>query len=270
MEIFTYDFMIRAFIIAGLSTVLASILGNFLVASRQSMVPAMLSHVSLGGVGIGIFFYYSPYLVAILVSLVASTILFFLTRDTKHPPEAVSMMLFTGGVAIALLFSHLAKDNPVALETFLFGSMLTTTITEIYIFAGIFTVGIIFLFSFWNRILSICFDREFTQSHSKYSGIIEWFFFVLLGVVVAFSLKTIGALLIGALLIIPVLAAQIFAKTFRSSVIWSMIINIIGVFSGIIISFYVDVPTSSAIVLSLISLFISIQIIYSFFKRVFS
>lgn len=268
MEILTYDFMIRAFVIAGLSTVLASLLGNFLVASRQSMISDMLAHASLAGVGMGIFFHISPYWMAMCISVIASTILFFLTRGKKNPPEAVSMMLLTGGIAIALLFSHLAKDNPIALETFLFGSIMTTTTEEIYIFSGIFGIGIVFLFTFWTQLLGVCFDKEFTQSQSTNSWIVEWFFFVLLGIVVAFSLKTIGALLIGALLIIPALTAQIFSTSFRSSVFWSLLINIVGVFGGIIISFYIDIPSSSAIVLSLIGIFLVMQILFFIRKKI--
>jgi zinc transport system permease protein len=255
MEIFSYDFMIRAFVIGGLSSILTAMLGNFLVASRQSMISDMLSHSSLAGVGMGIFFHVSPHAVAMVVAILGSNLLFFLTRGKKHPPEAVSMMLLTGGVALALLFAHGAKDNPLSLETFLFGSILTTTTQEIYIFSGIFLIGIIFLILFWKRLLGLCFDIHFISSQFRYAWSIEWIMFILLGVVVAFSLKTIGALLIGALLVIPVLTAQLFSGSFRSSVVWSVIINVLGVFTGIIASFYWDIPSSSAVVLSLIGVF---------------
>jgi len=267
LEIFTYDFMIRAFLIGGMSAILTSLLGNFLVASRQSMISDMLAHSSLAGVGMGIFCVISPYGMAMIVAVLGSSILFFLTRKRKYPPEAISMMILTGGVAVAILFSHLAKDNPIALETFLFGSILTITAQEIYNFSEIFVIGIIFHFVSWKPLLSISFDKEFIQVNNKYSWIIEWAFFVLLGVVVAFSLKTIGALLVGALLVIPTLTAQIFTQSFKSSVMWSIFINITGVFIGITASFYADIPTSSAVVLSLISLFLSFLFVHSFLKK---
>ena len=248
--------MIRAFVIGGLSAVLTSLLGNFLVASRQSMISDMLAHSSLAGVGMGIFFHISPHWMAIGIAIIGSSFLFFLTRNKKHPPEAVSMMILTGGIALALLFSHLAKDNPISLETFLFGSILTTTTTEIYIFSGFFVLTVIFIFSFWKGLLSICFDKELSEIQHKNSWYIEWGFFIILGVIVAFSLKTIGALLVGALLIIPTLSAQILAGTFKSSVLWSIGINLLGVFGGIFLSFYMDIPSSSAIVLILIAIFI--------------
>ena len=256
MEIFTYDFMVRAFIIGGLSAILTSFLGNFLVASRQSMISDMLAHSSLAGVGMGLFFHISPYFTAMIISIITSSLLFFLTRGKKNPPEAISMMLLAGGVALAILFSHLAKDNPVSLETFLFGSILTTTLQEIYIFSEIFIAGIVFILFFWKRLIGIFFNKDFTKTQYKNSWLIEWIFFVLLGIVVAFSLKTIGALLIGALLVIPVLTAQIFAKRFLSSVFLSMLLNVLGVCGGIMVSFYADIPSSSAVVLTLILLFL--------------
>lgn len=258
IEIFQYDFMIRAFVIGGLSTILTSLLGNFLVASRQSMISDMLAHSSLAGVGMGIFFHVSPYWMAILIAIFGSSLLFFLTRGRKHPPEAVSMMILTGGVALAIVFAHLSKDNSIALETFLFGSILTTTPEEIFFFSGIFVVGILFILLFWKRLLGICFDAHFVQSQFKKSWIIEWFFFLLLGIVVAFSLKTIGALLIGALLVIPVLTAQLFTKSFFGSVLWSMVMNTCGVFLGIILSFSFDIPTSGSVTLTLIIFFLCV------------
>lgn len=257
-EIFQYDFMIRAFVIGGLSTILTSLLGNFLVASRQAMISDMLAHSSLAGVGMGIFFHISPHGMAMFISVVGSSLLFFLTRGRKYPPEAVSMMILTGGVALAIVFTHLAKDNPISLETFLFGSILTTTSEEIFLFSGIFVVGVLFILLFWKRLLGICFDTHFVQSQFKKSWIIEWFFFVLLGVVVAFSLKTIGALLVGALLVTPVLTAQLFSKSFLESVLWSMAINTFGVFIGIVLSFHFDVPTSGSVTLTLIAIFLCI------------
>lgn len=272
MDIFSYDFMIRAFVIGGLSSILTAFLGNFLVAGRQSMVSDMLAHSSLAGVGMGVFFHITPQVMAIVIAVCSSSILYFFTRGKKYPPEALSMMILTGGVALAILFSHFAKDNPISLETFLFGSLLTTTWDEIYLFMGVFLLGISFLLLFWNRLLGLFFDVHFVQSRFRFSWIIEWCFFVLLGLVVAFSLKTIGALLVGALLVVPVLTVQLFAQSFSSSVFWSIGVNFIGVFVGIFISFHKDVPSSSAVVLTLITFFVLgyiSTVVWRFFQRAF-
>lgn len=262
MEIFEYDFMIKAFIIGLFSAIITSLFGNFLVASRQSMISDMIAHSSLAGVGIGIFFHISPYSIATITSIISSSILFYFNNKKKTPPEAISMMILTGGVAIAILFSHLSKNNPLSLDSFLFGSILTTTTNEIYILFIILILSILFILFFWKRLIGIFFDKEFTKTKFKNSWAVEWIFFVLLGLIISFSLKTIGALLIGALLIIPVLTAQNFANRFIASIIYSLIINIFGVFIGIITSFYFDIPTSSAIVLTLITIFL----ISNFFK----
>ncbi|MEI7511525.1 MAG: metal ABC transporter permease [Candidatus Peregrinibacteria bacterium] len=256
LEIFEYDFMVRAFIVGILCAIVTAVVGNFLVASRQAVISDMLAHTSLAGVGLGIFLHFSPNILGAAIAVFASVLLFFLNRQKKIPPEAISMLLLTGGLAVALLFAHFSKDNPLSLESFLFGSLLTTTTNEVLFFGILGSFILVFLFLFWNRFLCRLLDTDFFASRFPRGEYWEVFFLVIVGILVAFSLKIIGGLLISALLVIPVITAQTVANSFRTSVAWSVGINILGVIMGLFFSFYQDIPSSSAIVLSLIGLFL--------------
>lgn len=257
LEIFSYDFILRAFGIGYACAIVAALLGNFLVASRQAVISDMLSHASLAGVGLGVLFNVSPPGVAIVTAIIASMILYFLGKQKSLPKEAVSVLILSGGIAIALVCIHLSKNSSVSLETYLFGSILTVTKEELFTFLIISSVLISCLFVFYNRFICLIFDKEFFRSKFSSQPYFEIFFMIMVGIFVAFSIKIIGGLLISSLLIIPVLIAQQIAKNFRSSLLMSSISNIIGVSIGIITSFYFDIPTSSAIVLTLIVLFIT-------------
>ena len=255
LDFLQYEFMIRALIVGVVSAITTAILGNFVVASRQSVMSDMIAHTALAGVGMGMFFHFSPFILAFAVSLIVSLFLWLMTRRKTHNPEAISMLLLSGGLAIALLFSHLAKDNPISFESYLFGSILTLTKSEVYTFISISAVLLASLFMFWNRFVVVVFDPDFARSRFKNTFIFEILFMLFIAIIVASSLKIIGGLLVGALLVIPVLSAQNTSKTFKSSVVQSILYSVFGVTVGIISSFYLDIPASSGIVLSLILLF---------------
>lgn len=259
LEVFQYDFMNRALIVGLFTAICTALLGNFVVTARQAVVSDMLAHTALVGVGLGIFWQLSPTYLAMCTTIIAAISLWWLSRGKNQAPEAISMMLLTGGLATALLLTHLQKDNPVSLDTYLFGSILTITKTEMwsFIFLSIVISGILILC--WKPFLTLVFDKDFFKTQ-PYAIFYEILFMILIALVVGIGLKVIGGLLIGALLVIPVLIAQPFGKSFRQNIWISILVNLLAVTIGIFASFYLDVPSSSGIVLSLIALYIASKI----------
>ncbi len=256
IEFFTFEFIQRALWVGAITAVAAALLGNFIVVARQAMMSDMLAHAALAGVGVGLLIGTAPFYWAGIAAIGASVLLWFLTRDGKRPPEAIAMLLLTGGLALALLFAHIARDNPTSLESFLFGSLLTITEAEVIIFTLLCAILVAVLLYFWRRFLIVVFDAQLAHVQFRYAWMYELLLFVMTGLIVAIALKVVGGLLIGALLVIPVVAAQNISYSFKINALLSVVIGVIGVFSGIATSFFLDVPTSSGIVLSLIGLFV--------------
>lgn len=255
LEVFQYDFMTRALIVGFFTAVCTAMLGNFVVTARQAVVSDMLAHTALVGVGLGIFWQLSPTYLAMCTTIISAIVLWWLSRSKDQAPEAISMLLLTGGLATALLLTHIQKDSPVSLDTYLFGSILTITEDEMWSFIVFSVIITSVLIIFWKPFLTLVFDNEFFQTRPN-AIFYEILFMILIALVVGISLKVIGGLLIGALLVIPTLIAQAFGKSFRTNVWISVLANILAITTGIITSFYLDVPASSSIVLSLIALYI--------------
>lgn len=254
LEIFQYDFMNRALVVGLFTAVSTAMLGNFVVTARQSTISDMLAHTALVGVGLGVFWQISPTYLALATTILSAILLWWLLRQKNQAPEAISMLLLTGGLATALLLTHLDKNNPVSLDTYLFGSILTVTESEMYTFIGLNLLIIVTLLVFWRPFLTLVFNQDFLQTQ-KYKTFYEILFMVLIALVVGVGLKVIGGLLIGALLVIPALIAQSFTHSFGQNVWCSIVANISAVTVGIMSSFYLDIPASSGIVLSLILLY---------------
>jgi zinc transport system permease protein len=253
MEFLSLDFAQRALLVGTMAAMVAGALSSFVVASRQSVFSDMLAHTALAGVGIGVFFGFSPIGGALAVTLASAVFLWAFLRRRRVAPESVTMVLLSGGLAIALLFSHLARDTAFSLETFLFGSILTIRPEEVPWFLGLSLIVLAFLGVFFRRIMTVAMDGRYAENRFPNSSPIELGFFLCVGVLVGMSLTVIGGLLVGALLVIPAVSAQLACRSFISSVLWSIGFNVLAVFVGIVASFFLDIPASSAIVLTLIA-----------------
>ncbi|QQS60969.1 MAG: metal ABC transporter permease [Candidatus Moraniibacteriota bacterium] len=261
-DIIMLDFAQRAFFIGILAAFISGILGTYVVAGRYAIFSDMLAHTSLAGVGIGILFGFSPSLGGLGIALLSAFVLWFFMRDKQYTSDAVTMVLLSGGLALALVLSHFAKNNTISLETFLFGSVLTVRPEEVWYFLGASVCIGTFLLFFGSKLKTIVLDPSYAKSESRIStSLIELFFFLSVAIFVGFSLKIIGGLLIGALLVIAVVTAQSFCKSFFSVLLWSVFFNVLAVIIGIFLSFYLDIPTGPSIVLFLIFQWIFVGIL---------
>ena len=207
LDIFQHDFMVRALVVGFFTAISTVILGNFIVTARQAVVSDMLAHMALVGVGLGIFWHIQPLYLALPTTIGAALLLWVLSQQKNQAPEAISMLLLTGGLATTLLLVHLNKNNPLSLDAYLFGSILTVSKIEMQIFIILNCLIIVLVLMLWRPFLTLVFNKDFL--HIKpYAKFYQISFMILVALVVGVGLKIIGGLLIGALLVIPVLVAQ--------------------------------------------------------------
>jgi zinc transport system permease protein len=259
---FSLDIVLQSLLLGYSAAIVAGIMGNFLVASRNSILSDTLAHVSLAGVGLGMLFHISPTIFGIFIALIASISLYFLSKQKKLPIDGVSVLLLSGGLSIAMLAVHFAGGDFEELEHFMFGSLLTVTPYEKVIFLSLISILLVCFALFYNRFMCLIFDIHFFQSRFQFQAFFEILFMMMAGVLIALSLKIIGGLLMGGLLVISVLSAQCIAKSFRISILLTILFNILGITIGVLSGLYFNTPMSSMIILSLIGIFI---VIYSFF-----
>lgn len=236
--------------------ILAGILGPFVVQSRQSIASDMFAHVALAGIGAALLVGVSPWWGALPALIIVSTLIWWLLDSGTYSPDALSMFFLSGGLALALAFVHLARDTVFSFENYLFGSILTLTTTDVIaIFAStLVVIGVVWYL--WYPLLGATQSPRYLVPFRRTPKVVQLLFFWLLAIVVWVGIKTIGGLLIGALLVIPVLAARRWATSFKQLVLLSTVISVLSVSLGLIIALYVDLPPSSLIIGMTILLFI--------------
>ena len=263
MELLTYTFVQYAFLGGIGMAILAGILGPFVVQSRQSIASDMFAHVALAGIGGALLVGVSPWWGALPTLILVSTLIWWLLDSDSYSPDALAMFFLSGGLALALAFVHIAKDTAFSFENYLFGSILTLTTSDLIaiLCATIFVVGAVW--HFWYPLLGATQSPRYVIPFKRTPQLVSLLYFWILAIAVWVGIKTIGGLLIGSLLVIPVLSARNWVTSFKGLVFTSIGVSVVSVTIGLATALYVDVPTSSLIIAVLIAVFILQSIVYT-------
>lgn len=256
LELFQYSFMIRAFEAGIIIAIVAPLIGIFLVLRRYSLIADTLSHVSLAGVAIGLLLKINPLITAIIASVLSSIAIEKLRISKRIFGESALSIFLSGSLAFAIVLISLANGFGTDLFSYLFGSITTVKQTDIYIIGILGILVIASIIAFYKELVYVTVDEE----SAKISGIPTKFINILLIVLssftVALSIPIVGALLIAALIVVPVITALQFRQSFKKTILISECISILSVISGIILSFYLNLSTGGTIVLVAITIFI--------------
>ncbi|MBF0564485.1 MAG: metal ABC transporter permease [Nitrospirae bacterium] len=257
MEIFEFGFMIRAFMAGAAVAVIAPLIGIFMVVRRYSLMADTLAHVSLVGVAIGLLTKTYPALWAMAVCTATAVGIEKLRSGGKMYGESAVAIFFWAGIALAVVLISMAKGFNVDLFSFLFGSITTVTDTDLYFIGGLTVVVISVVAVLYRQFFSISFDEEYADSSGISSKTYNMILVVLAAVTISMSIRIVGMLLIGALMVVPVMTAMQLARSFKQTIVMSIGISIVSVMAGLLTSYYFDLASGGTIVLSAIGFFLT-------------
>jgi len=248
MELLTFTFVQYAFLGGAMMALMAGLLGPFVVQSRQAIASDMFAHVSLAGIGIALIADFSPWWGALPTILLASTLIWWLLEKELYSPDALAMLFLSGGLALALALVHLAQNTVFSFETYLFGSILTLTVNDLYAIAFSTAIVSLLMIWFWFPLIGATRQPSYLIPHRRTPQLVRLLYFWLLAIVVWVGIKTIGGLLIGALLVIPVLIVRSYTTSFLTTTIACIGVSLLAMLSGLMLALYIDVPPSSLII----------------------
>lgn len=266
-EIFQYEFMARAFIAGGIIALIAPLIGVFLVVKRFSLFSDSLSHVALAGVAIGLISGIYPVITAILSCLAAAIIIEWLRNKDKAYGDAILSLFLSGSLAVALVLISLAKSFNLNLFSYLFGSITAVSKEDIVIILALAILSFALLGRYYRQLLYVTFDEEAARASGLPVRKLNFLLMTLAAVTVSISMRIVGVLMVGALMIIPVLSAMQIASSFKKTALYSIGFSLISVFGGLFISYYLNIVAGGAIVFLALIIFVLTLIVGSFYKR---
>ncbi len=256
LSILQYSFMIRAFEAGIIIAIIAPLIGIFLVLRRYSLIADTLSHVSLAGVAIGLLFKVNPLITAIIASVLSSIAIEKLRISKRIYGESALSIFLSGSLAVAIVLISLAHGFGTDLFSYLFGSITTVKQLDVYIIGILGLIVIAAVVALYKELVYVTVDEESAQVSGIPTKTINILLIILAAFTVALSIPIVGVLLIAALIVIPVVTALQFGKSFKKTILLAEVISLSSVISGIILSFYMNLSTGGTIVLIAIAIFV--------------
>lgn len=255
-SILDYQFMQYAYISGIIIAILFPIFGSFIVLRKQIFISDTISHVSLAGVSIGYYISsifavsFNPTLFGILTAVIGAVIIEYMQSNYKGFKEIVMINVMCISIAIAITFASF-NASTMSFSSFLFGSINTIQTTELIALIILTIISAIFLYKNYYTLLAISIDEEYAKLRHNKFNLIKYSFIILVATLIALSIKIIGVLLISAMIVMPVSFAIGNSNSFRKSNTISVIFALISTITGLVISYYISIPSGASIVLVL-------------------
>jgi zinc transport system permease protein len=256
LDLLEYSFIVRGFQAGIIIAIISPLIGIFLVLRRYSLIADTLSHVSLAGVAIGLLLKINPLITAIGAAIFSSIIIERLRLSKRVYGESALSIFLSGSLALAIVLISLSGGFKVNLFSYLFGSIVTVKQEDVYTIAALGTAIFVVIIAFYKELLYVTFDEESAQVSGIPTRFINLLLIILSAITVSVSIPIVGVLLIAALIVIPVVTALQFGKSFLQTIVIAEAISIFAVISGILTSYYFNLATGGTIVLITIVIFV--------------
>jgi len=259
-EIFQYEFMNRAIVASVLVGVTAPAIGMFLVLRRLSLIADTLSHVAFAGVAVALITKSFTPIVAFVATATAAVSIEELRVRRLLPGDAALAVFLYGALALAVVLISASHGFNTTIFSYLFGSLLSVSTTDLWWMGSLALVIVFFLFMFRFELTQITFDPDLAKTNGVRVHMLNISLAILTAGTITVSMRVVGVLLVGALIVIPVLVSIRVVKGLTLTLIVSSAIGVfVGVF-GMVISFYADLAPGGTVVLIAISLLIIVEI----------
>lgn len=256
-----FEFMRLAFAVGAVVGVLAPAVGFFLVERRQSLVGDGLGHVAFAGVAAGYLLDVSPVLAALCFAVAGALAIELLRARGGAAAEQALALVFYTGIALGVVLVSTADRLDVGLFQYLFGSILTVTWSDLWVVLALGVASLVVIGVLYRGLVGVVLDEEGSRVAGVPVALLNTTVAVLAALTIGISMRIVGILLIAALMVLPVVAAQRIAWSLRSTLAFSMAIGLGSVLVGLTLSYYGDLPPGGTIVLVAAGAFVATSLL---------
>ncbi|MET9434279.1 metal ABC transporter permease [Streptomyces sp. NPDC006551] len=261
MDFLEPAFMQRSLLAAVLVGITAPAVGIYLVQRRQALMGDGIGHVAMTGVGLGFLLSSSPVWMATLVAVIGAVLMELIRAYGKTRGDIALALLFYGGMAGGVMLMSIADGSNANLLSYLFGSLSTVSDADVTAIAVLAAFVILVTVGLRRQLFAVSQDEEFARVTGLPVRALNLLVAVTAAVTVTVAMRVVGLLLVSALMVVPVAAAQQLSKSFRTTFVLAVVIGVGVTLSGTITTYYQDVPPGATIVLLAIGVFIALTLL---------
>jgi zinc transport system permease protein len=248
LDIFQYAFMQKAFLVGVLLAVIIPLIGVIVVLKRLSMIGDALSHTSLAGVAIGLILGINPIVGAVVVCVAAAFSIEAIRKSLPKYAEISISIIMSVGIGLASVLSGFVEDG-AAFNSFLFGSIVAITDTEVVLVIVVTLIVVVTFILLYKELMFITFDEQGAELAGVPVKKINFVITLLTAITVSVAARSVGALIVSSLMVIPVACAMQLANSYKKMVVYSVIFGLIFTISGLFLSYYWNLKPGGTIVL---------------------
>ncbi|OQY08277.1 MAG: hypothetical protein B6I28_04890 [Fusobacteriia bacterium 4572_132] len=265
-EIFKYKFFINAALAVILATISCGIIGTYIVNRKMVFISGGITHASFGGIGIGFFLGINPIVSAAIFAVLSSIGIEYISEKIEITKDSLIGILWSFGMAIGIIFISLTPGYAPNLMTYLFGNILTVSDFDLKLMLGLNIILIIVFKLFLKEIIFISFDEIYLRSKKIPTKLMNYFLISLVALTIVINIKIVGIILVISFLTIPQAIAGIFSKKYIELIIYSIFFGFLGGISGLLVSYFLDIPSGASIIFSYIVIFGFLKILTKIIK----
>ncbi len=260
LEMFEYAFMQRAFLVGILLAIIIPLIGVIVVLKRLSMIGDALSHTSLAGVALGLLLGIDPIVGAVVVCVVAAFSIEAIRKKIPRYAEISISIIMSVGIGLASVLTGFIDDG-AAFNSFLFGSIVAITDTEVLLVLIVTVIVVVTFLLLYKELMFITFDEQGAVLAGLPVKKINFVITLLTAITVSVAARSVGALIVSSLMVIPVACAMQVANSYKKTVIYSVLFAVLFTVVGLVLSYYFNLKPGGTIVLTGVIVLIPLMVI---------
>ena len=257
---FAYEFMQRGLIASLIVGVLCAVVGCYVVLRGLAFLGDAVAHAILPGVAVAYLLKADLLIGAIITAVAVALVIGFVANPGKVKEDTAIGIVFAGALALGIALMSSVKSYTVDLTHILFGNVLAVNASDLWITAALAALVLLAVLLLYKELLLVCFDPILAGTLRLPVNLLRNGLLAMLALTVVVSLQTVGAGLVVAMLVTPAATAYLVAKRLSSMMMIAAAIGALSSIAGLYASYYANIASGAAIVLSCTTCFILVYL----------
>ncbi|MBI2913782.1 MAG: metal ABC transporter permease [Chloroflexi bacterium] len=256
-EPWTFEFMRRGLIAVALVSVVAAVMGSFVILKGMAFIGDALPHASFGGVAVAFALGGNLYLGGAIAAILTALFIGFISRRGLVRYDTAIGILFVAAFALGIAIVSRQSNYQVDLFSYVFGNVLAVGWDDVRLILGVGALVLILVALFYKELLFTAYDPSMAAAAGLPVGTLQYGLLTLLALTTVIGLQTVGIVLVVALLITPAATAQLLARRLPWMMAAGSLVGALSSLVGLYVAYYADISASAAIVLTATALFLA-------------
>ena len=249
VEALQFEFMRNALLAGLLASVACGVIGTFVVVNRIVFLSGGIAHAAYGGIGLA-FFFGLPFVVGTLgFALLVAMVMAVVTLKAKHRTDTIIGVLWAVGMALGVILLDLSPGYNVDLMSFLFGSILAVTTSDLWLMLVLNILILLTVGYFYNDFLALSYDEDFAKVRGVRVNLLYFLLLAMVALSVVMIIRIVGLILVIALLTIPPYMAEKHSTSLLTMMFLSFLLSCFFTVAGLWISYFFNLTSGATIIM---------------------